>query len=149
MRLSVLGPLIAVADDSTPIPLGGPQQHRLLCALAVQCPSPVSKDTLQDLLWPSGAPSANALQAQVSKLRRSIAPLEVIGTSSGYALNIERCLLDADRFEQLVTIGRDSAAAGDTDRAAANFSEALAMWRGGPHTRRQPITSSPKPRPPV
>ncbi len=133
VRLSVLGPIVVVDDDGTPRALGGPQQQRLLAALAVQCPLPVSKDTLEDLLWPDGPPSANALQAQVSKLRKSLTPVDVVGSSAGYALAIERDTMDSEAFERHVTTGRDSAAAGDHTRAASCFRSALALWRGVPY----------------
>ena len=44
------------------------QQRRALTALAAAAPAPVSVHVLEDLLWPAGAPSTNALQATISKL---------------------------------------------------------------------------------
>src|SRR5262245_2385615 len=131
MLVSVLGPVAVLAEDGAPVPIRGLQMRRGLAAPPVAAPAPVPVDRLDDLLWPDGPPSTNALQAIVSKLRRGVAP--VTRTASGYALTLGPDELDVHRFERLVVSGRDAAAAGDHDRAADELAEALALWRGRPY----------------
>jgi predicted ATPase/DNA-binding SARP family transcriptional activator len=134
MRIGVLGPLVVEADDRDPrpAPLRGPQARRLVVALAMHAPDPVSVDVLHDLLWPDGAPSANALQAQVSKLRKALVPMAIDGSPSGYALVAAHESIDATRFESLAVGGREAAARGDHAHAASMLGEALLLWRGRP-----------------
>jgi predicted ATPase/DNA-binding SARP family transcriptional activator len=131
MLVSVLGPVAVLAEDGAAVPIRGLQMRRVLAALAVHAPEPVPVDRLDDLLWPDGPPSTNALHAIVSKLRRAVAP--VARTAGGYALAIAPDELDVHRFERLVVSGRDAAAGGDHDRAADQLAEALALWRGRPY----------------
>ncbi len=87
MRVHVLGPLRVIDDDGVDISPRGMQQRRALAALAAHAPGPVSADALEDVLWPAGAPSSNALQATVSKLRRLVAPGSIEGDGGrSYAL---------------------------------------------------------------
>ncbi len=127
----MLGPVAVLADDGASVPVRGLQMRRVLAALAVHAPEPVPVDRLDDLLWPDGPPSSNALQAIVSKLRKAVAP--VARTAGGYALTIAPEDLDVHRFERLVVSGRDAAAGGDHERAARELSAALALWRGRPY----------------
>ena len=72
--------------------------------LAACAPDVVPIDTIEDLLWPDGAPSANALQALVSKLRKVVAPGIISPEGLGYALRgVET---DLARFGELVAAGR-------------------------------------------
>ncbi|MEO8266770.1 MAG: BTAD domain-containing putative transcriptional regulator [Ilumatobacteraceae bacterium] len=90
---------------------------------------------LNDVLWPDGAPSPNALQALVSKLRKSIAPMTIDATGTSYTLVLGRGVIDAHRFEQLVTAGREAAAAGRPESAVTHLDVALALWRARPYGR--------------
>ena len=59
-----------------PVEVRGAKQRTLIALLALQRGSPVSGDRLADALWaedPPGNP-ANALQAQISQLRRILGP---------------------------------------------------------------------------
>ncbi|HZY06541.1 MAG TPA: hypothetical protein VFE69_02310, partial [Ilumatobacteraceae bacterium] len=115
MQLRVLGPLEVVGDDNTPILFRGAQLRRALATLSLHAPSPTPIDELRDVLWPDGAPSPNALQALISKLRKAIAPMTIDGTGSAYSLVLGSAEIDAHRFEQLITAGREAAAAGSHD----------------------------------
>jgi predicted ATPase/DNA-binding SARP family transcriptional activator len=133
MRIGVLGPLVVERDDRGATPaLRGGQARRLTVALAMHAPDPVAVDVLDDLLWPDGAPSANALQAQVSKLRKVVAPLAIVGSPSGYALDAGADAIDALRFESLAVAGREAAARGEHARALTSLGDALGLWRGRP-----------------
>lgn len=105
MRFELLGPLRVVAGDGSEVTPRGDQQRRALTALAAAAPQPVSVDALEELLWPDGAPSANALQALVSKLRKAIAPATVTGNGRGYSLDGDWST-DVQEFERLVAAGR-------------------------------------------
>ena len=60
-------------------------------------------DDLVELLWPDGAPSANALQAVLSKLRKAIAPVDVVLGRGRYTLRgeVDTDLDDLERFHAL------------------------------------------------
>ncbi|MFI6036252.1 BTAD domain-containing putative transcriptional regulator [Streptomyces sp. NPDC051315] len=78
---------------------------------------------------PPGA--ANALQSQVSRLRRRLDPhTEIEAGPGGYRIGVAPDADDAHRFERLAAEGRTALAAGDHRRAAVRLREALALWRG-------------------
>ncbi|MFI5797142.1 BTAD domain-containing putative transcriptional regulator [Streptomyces sp. NPDC051677] len=93
----------------------------------------VSLERLTDGLYgaqpPAGA--ASALQSQVSRLRRRLAPhAEIEASPAGYRLVVPPEAVDVHRFEQLTAEGRAALTAGDHPRAAGLLREALARWRG-------------------
>jgi predicted ATPase/DNA-binding SARP family transcriptional activator len=133
VELRVLGPLVVIADDGTDVTPRGPQQRRLLAALVAAAPEILTVDTLVDLLWTDGAPSANALQAQVSKIRRLLGATTITGDRRGYALvPAAGDRVDVADFERLVDGAARSAAAGDDAAAADQYATALALVRGAP-----------------
>ena len=86
MQLRVLGPLEIVDDNATTIPVRGAQLRRALATLSLHAPESTPVDVLNDVLWPDGAPSSNALQAVISKLRKTIAPISIDSLGSAYSL---------------------------------------------------------------
>lgn len=132
MQLRVLGPLELVGDDERPIALRGAQLRRALATLAVHAPGSTPVDVLNDVLWPGGPPSSNALQATMSKLRKTVAPIAIDATGAGYQLGVAGAELDAHHFELLTTAGREAAADGRHDAAVEQLSQALTLWRGRP-----------------
>ncbi|NYI89043.1 putative ATPase [Amycolatopsis endophytica] len=130
MRVTLLGPVRAQADDGTPIDIGGARLRMLLARLALDCGRPVGTDALIDGLWGAESPAdaANALQSLVSRLRRTLGGAAMISSASGgYTLDAE---VDARRFEELSARGRRELVAGRCGEAAALLTEALALWRG-------------------
>ncbi|WP_062348250.1 ATP-binding protein [Herbidospora yilanensis] len=117
MRFAILGPLDVRRDDGTPVELTGPRGRTLLAALALDAGKVVPTARLIDVLYgatpPAGA--ANALQAQVSRLRTALGG-HIAHTSAGYRLDTDPGDVDAHRFERLT--------------AEHRFAEALALWRG-------------------
>ncbi|WP_089324959.1 BTAD domain-containing putative transcriptional regulator [Actinomadura meyerae] len=112
------------------VPIGGPRVRALLAMLLLDAGRAVPAERLIDGLYgedpPSGA--ANALQSQVSRLRRALgdaAPVE--GLAAGYRIAVEREDVDVHRFERLTADARRAAAAGER---AALLEEALGLWRG-------------------
>jgi predicted ATPase/DNA-binding SARP family transcriptional activator len=117
VRFGILGEVEARQADGTILALGGPKVRTLLTLLLADAPRVVSSDRLIDGLYGGDPPenAANALQALVSRLRRSLAGL-VERTPQGYRLVIDPQDVDAHRFEALVASGRPG--------------EALSLWRG-------------------
>ncbi|MEU7059619.1 BTAD domain-containing putative transcriptional regulator [Streptomyces sp. NPDC046197] len=133
MRFGILGPLEIRTEDGSPTDPGGPRPRALLTLLLLEAGRTVSTERLIDGLYgaepPAGA--ANALQSQISRLRRRLGPdAEIEATAAGYRLVTAPDCVDAHRFEQLARDGRAALAAGDTARAAARLREALTEWRG-------------------
>ena len=131
MRL--FGELEAVAAG-VPVPVRGAKQRALLALLALQRGQPVSADRLIDVLWGNGqaANPANALQAQIGQLRRTLGAAAIVTSEAGYALDVRPDQVDVVRFEQLVTQGRRLAADGELAPASATLGEALGLRRGEP-----------------
>ncbi|MEV0980015.1 BTAD domain-containing putative transcriptional regulator [Streptomyces sp. NPDC049915] len=133
MRFGILGPSEILTDDGTPLSPGGPRPRALLTLLLLDAGRAVPADRLLDGLYgaepPAGA--ANALQSQISRLRRRLAPhtaIEAVG--AGYRLAVDPGAVDAHRFARLAAEGRAALATGDHPRAAAVLRDALALWRG-------------------
>ncbi|MBP2702802.1 tetratricopeptide repeat protein [Microbispora sp. RL4-1S] len=131
MRFGILGPTEAWHGDGRPVPVGGPGLRALLGLLLLDAGRVVTVERLIDGLYGAEAPAgaANALQAQVSRLRRHLGDL-VVRHPAGYTLAVEPDDVDALRFERLAAEGRRALAAGDHPSAAARLEEALALWRG-------------------
>ncbi|MEU6388894.1 BTAD domain-containing putative transcriptional regulator [Streptomyces sp. NPDC046939] len=131
MRFGILGPLDVRAHDGSPLDPGGPRPRALLTALLLDAGRTVSTERLIDDLYGEDPPAnaANALQSQVSRLRKRLG-LEIEAGPAGYRLVVERDAVDAHRFERLAREGRQALAAGDPTRAAELLHEGLALWRG-------------------
>ena len=133
MEVRLFGELEAL-DGGVPVPVRGAKQRALLALLALQRGQPVSAYRLIDLLWGGGqaANPANALQAQIGQLRRTLGPAAILTTEAGYALAAGPDEVDVVRFEQLVAKGRRLAADGELAPALAALGEALRLRRGEP-----------------
>ena len=133
MEVRLFGELEAVASG-VPVPVRGAKQRALLAVLALQRGQPVSADRLIDVLWSDGqaANPANALQAQIGQLRRTLGPAAILTTEAGYALAAGPDEVDVVRFEQLVAKGQRLAADGELEPASAALGEALRLRRGEP-----------------
>ncbi|HEV7761227.1 MAG TPA: BTAD domain-containing putative transcriptional regulator, partial [Acidimicrobiales bacterium] len=133
VAVSLLGPIEAHVG-TRPVPVVGAKLQALVALLALAAPRPVSDDRLVDELWGTDQPAkpANALQAQVSKLRRVLGRDAVVREGSGYALTVEAGAVDVTRLEGLVDEGRGAAGLGEHRDAAARFAGAVALVRGAP-----------------
>lgn len=123
MEINVLGELEVVAAG-IPVKVRGSKQRALLAFLALQRGRAVSPERLIDELWGEGevANPANALQAQIGQLRRTLGAATVVTSKAGYSLAIGPDDLDAGRFEQMVTEGRRLRADGEMAQASAVLS---------------------------
>ncbi|MFF4190569.1 BTAD domain-containing putative transcriptional regulator [Nonomuraea sp. NPDC001831] len=134
MRFEILGPTSVLDEDGAPVALGGPRVRALLTLLALNAGRVVGAGQLVDDLYGPHPPDgvANALQSQVSRLRRALGRDLVEFHPAGYRLVADPHDVDARRFELLALDGRRALAAGDAGRAAALLGEALELWRGAP-----------------
>ncbi|MGW3450959.1 ATP-binding protein [Streptomyces sp. NPDC001076] len=133
MRFGILGPLDVRTDDGTPVDPGGPRPRALLTLLLLDAGRSVSTRRLTDGLYGAEPPvgAANALQSQISRLRRRLAPhAEIEATATGYRAAVAPDTVDSHRFETWSAAGRAALVAGDHGIAAARLREALALWRG-------------------
>ena len=89
MEVRLFGELEAV-QDGVVVPVRGAKQRALLALLALHRGKPVSADRLIDHLWGDGEAGnpANALQAQIGQLRRSLGSAAIVTSEAGYALGI-------------------------------------------------------------
>ena len=134
MQVRLFGELEA-EHAGVPVPVRGTKQRALLALLALRPGQPVSADRLIDVLWGDGqaANPANALQAQIGQLRRTLGATAIVTTEAGYALGVGPEDVDVVRFEHLVAQGRHLfEEAGQTAHASTTLSEALGLRRGEP-----------------
>jgi DNA-binding SARP family transcriptional activator len=134
VEFRILGPL-EVDGAAGPIELSGGKQRALLAILLLHANEVVDSARLIEALWSEGAPTdaAKALQIHVSRLRRALAPGDVVQTRpGGYLVAADADSLDLPRFEQLGARGRSLLAAANAAAAREALVEALALWRGAP-----------------
>jgi DNA-binding SARP family transcriptional activator len=134
----VLGPVEAWTDERRLV-LGGPQQVKLLAFLLLNANRAVSGDAVIDAVWGAERDgAAHRLQMAVSRLRKTLAPLDArVGSrlrtvSGGYLLSLARGELDTELFAQQIKDGRRALEHGDPAQASGLLTEALTLWRGPP-----------------
>ncbi len=129
MHYRVLGP-VAAERNGVRIPLGGPQQRRLLGVLLSRRAQVVPVSTLVEALWADGSEPRSAdrsILTYVSRLRAALGDDRLETFPTGYRLAAES--LDSTDFE-----GRLAAAETlPPDRAVTAYDEALALWDGEPY----------------
>ena len=140
MEFGILGPLeVRSASGVVPIRRGLPRT--IVVALVVRRGHTVTSDFLVDLLWGDDPPRnpANALQIQVSYLRKTLGAAQPDGSSvletraGGYALVAEPEHVDAHRFETAArsfTPVHTMQSQAELVRALDDVERALGMWRG-------------------
>ncbi|NKE60545.1 AfsR/SARP family transcriptional regulator [Lentzea sp. PSKA42] len=132
MHVGILGPVEAHSPDGK-LAVGGPRPRTLLAMLALRVGDVVPLDRLVDELYGSEPPAdaANALQGQVSRLRRALGDASLIEFhSAGYRLALAADQVDAHRFASLAADGQQALEQGDPQAAESLLSEALQLWRG-------------------
>ncbi len=129
MEFRILGPLEVLEGDRA-LEVSGQRQRGLLALLLLHANQVVSSSRLIEELWPDEASESHggALQASVSRLRKSLGPAAelLVTLSTGYVIRPAAGQLDLDRFERLV----EEAGAAEPGEAAEKLREALALWRG-------------------
>jgi DNA-binding SARP family transcriptional activator len=134
MRFRVLGPVAADDDQRGPVPLGSARQRTVLAVLLVEPGVAVSFDQLVDRVWGPAAPqrARQTLHSYLSRLRGVLGPAggpPLVRRGHGCALEVAETAVDVHRFRGLAAQAR---AAGDDERAAELWCEALGWWRGAP-----------------
>ena len=129
-RFRILGPLEVLADDGTPIPLGGAKLRAVLSVLLLRAGEVVSTDFLIEAIWGGNAPrtAPTSLQNSISALRKALGADVVVTRAPGYMLASNGDSIDLHHFERLV---REAAGQEPAERARL-LGEALALWRGEP-----------------
>ncbi|MBB5775556.1 BTAD domain-containing putative transcriptional regulator [Nonomuraea jabiensis] len=132
MQFGILGPLLVRSPGGEPLAIGGPRPRALLALLLLDAGRMVSVERLIDGQYGDRPPTeaANAIQAQISRLRRSLPAGLIEFHGSGYRLAVSPDDVDAHRFERLSREGRKLLAAGRFPGAASSLREALELWRG-------------------
>jgi predicted ATPase/DNA-binding SARP family transcriptional activator len=130
MKFEVLGTLAVIGPDG-PITPGSPTQRAILSALLASRDLGVSTDTLIDLIWGTDPPAgaAGSLQSHVSRLRKAIGGVRIVGTDGGYRLQVDPEAIDACRFETILETARGEPDPGARLKA---LDTALSLWRGRP-----------------
>jgi DNA-binding SARP family transcriptional activator len=135
MRFSVLGPLVAEADDGTRLPLCRPSQRATLAVLLLRVPQPATKNLLIEALWGDNPPgdADTALRVRMRDLRRGLNGHSRIETRSvGYQVVVEPGELDTDTFRAITGRGRTALDAGNAEDAARLLGQACRLWRDPP-----------------
>jgi predicted ATPase/DNA-binding SARP family transcriptional activator len=128
LRVTLLGAFRAARGDAV-LAVPGARLQALVVRLALAGGRAVEPSVLIDAIWAEDPPAdpAHALQALVSRLRRTASVAAVAG---GYRLAVDD--VDALRFEELAATGRDRLRAGDVTAAVAVLGEAVALWGDRP-----------------
>jgi DNA-binding SARP family transcriptional activator/Tfp pilus assembly protein PilF len=133
VRFRLLGPL-RVWDGAVWVPVRAAQQRLVLAILLIEAGRLVSVDRLLEEVWGERPPRAagSVLRGYVMRLRRLLGQVggPLVTHGGGYELAIDDDDLDSRVFDRLAGAGRRALADGDTDKAVATLSDALAMWRG-------------------
>ena len=108
-----------------------PAERRVLAALAVCCPGPVTYDALSDAVWGDAAPrsATRSLQTHVLRVRAAAGQGTVETVTGGYRLG-RAVTVDAVRFSAACRTAGDSS--DGVAAAVARWDETLALWRGPP-----------------
>ncbi|RJQ76383.1 SARP family transcriptional regulator [Pseudonocardiaceae bacterium YIM PH 21723] len=134
VEFCLLGP-IEVRVDGGSVALRGARQQCLLAVLLVEANRSIPADQLVERVWGTDRlpeRPANALQTQLTLLRRALAPVNGVSIkwqSTGYRLAVDADTIDLRRFQNLINQART---VGGTDHAVGLFEQALALWSGEP-----------------
>ena len=137
MDVSVLGAL-RVTNAHGPVEIRGAKERALLAHLVAYAGRMVPAADLVDSLWGDDPPrsAAKSLQTYVLRLRNTLepgrngSPSLLVTEGPGYRLAVDPECVDAERFSQLVALGRRALADGRSQVAAGTLDQALGMWRG-------------------
>ncbi len=135
IEFRLLGP-VEVVNGGRRVAAGGVRDLSLIAALLLEANRVVPVDRLVTSAWGADPPASarTVVRNRVSVIRRLLSAGDGAGLietrGSGYVINIDDDQLDARRFDRLVTRADGLAAAGELDRAAQVFVEALGLWRG-------------------
>ncbi len=126
VAVAVLGDVALYDASGNELPLA-PQKREIVAALAAAAGAAVPREALVHALWSDDSPATRRrLVSQINQLRRLLdRGLTVEHRNGGYRLCGPLDLLDATRFESLVSSARELPPAPAADRYLA----ALRLWR--------------------
>ncbi|MBL1096153.1 AfsR/SARP family transcriptional regulator [Streptomyces coffeae] len=139
MRFSLLGPVTVTTGPpaaAVELPLGAAKRRSVLAMLLLRPNSTVSVDQLTASLWEDEPPAhaKTVIQGHVSRLRAVLAEhgagdlgVELATHGSAYLLRLPDGMVDAQRFDHLVSSAQPEAAPAD---AVQLLSQALGLWHG-------------------
>ncbi|TQS45789.1 tetratricopeptide repeat protein [Cryptosporangium phraense] len=113
--------------------LGPVKRRTVLAALLVDVGRPVPVEALIDRVWGDDPPAKarEVLYAHIARIRRLLADSAVVERrSGGYALLVDRDVIDLHRFRSLVADARSDDC--PDARRAALLGEALDLWQSTP-----------------
>ena len=129
----MLGPVVVRRDGQT-LTVGSGRERFVLATLLLNAGRLTTVDRLLDALWPDPPNTARAqLHNMISNVRRRLRPSDgdlIVTRPEGYVLRLGTHHLDLLEFRELTERGRLAGSAGNHERAADLFAEALALWRG-------------------
>lgn len=136
IAVRVLGPFAITIDDA-PVEVSRPQVRQLIGLLAADAGRPVSRDRIEEDLWPDSLPLSPkaALEGVVHKARSAFGERgnDVITFEHGsYRLSLEACGIDLEAWYREVDVARRLVAAGRLQGAIRRFRAARDLWRGEP-----------------
>jgi DNA-binding SARP family transcriptional activator len=125
----LLGPL-EVWRSGERIEVGQRRPRVILGVLLLEAGRMVSLDRLTELSWYGQEPprtARNSIQVCISTLRGALGETApVVKSGGGYRIDVDRQLVDAHKFRDLVAKARDLG----RERCVAVLREAAALWRG-------------------
>ncbi|BFO16231.1 hypothetical protein SHKM778_26190 [Streptomyces sp. KM77-8] len=140
MEFTLLGPVGIITKDDH-VPIAGSRQRILLASLLVSGGRLLTNEQLYSELWGDDPPHTahNALQAQVSRLRRTLSRLThaeepapaLVTHSAGYVLKADPDRVDMNGFRRRIAEAR-AAADRDPMAAIALLEAGIALWQGKP-----------------
>ena len=131
VEIRLLGP-VEVVSAGRRVVVGGPRVRAVLAILALS-PNRLVPDTqLIDAVWGDEPPeNANkVLQNCVLRLRKAVGGALIVRRPGGYELSIDPERIDLHRAQGMFNEGRGAQKAGRHRRAAALYTDALALWHG-------------------
>jgi DNA-binding SARP family transcriptional activator len=104
----------------------------VLTYLALRRNELVASERILTDIWTDAAvpESSNALQAVVSRIRKTLPAGRLLTRSGGYVLTLSADELDAAAFEKAFDEGQATLSAGEAAEAASILRGALDLWRG-------------------
>ncbi|MFE2093063.1 BTAD domain-containing putative transcriptional regulator [Streptomyces sp. NPDC059460] len=132
-EFAVLGSL-EVRSGSDFVSVNGALQRRVLVMLLLEAGRVVPVSRLVAAAWNEEPPDSaeHQVRKMVAKLRSRIphGPDIIVTDGPGYRAVVDTEHLDLLRYQKLLRQARESLDARETERAAAQLREALALWRG-------------------
>jgi DNA-binding SARP family transcriptional activator/tetratricopeptide (TPR) repeat protein len=129
MQFRVLGSVEAHVAGRA-VDLGPARQRCVLVALLLDANHVVPVEQLMHRAWDGEPAHRGTLYSYVSRLRSALhdaKDVDIARRSGGYLLTVDPMNVDLHRFRQLIDMAHRT---NDPERAAAQYAEALGLWRG-------------------